>query len=175
MLPGWSQEAIGNDRPRWMVTALRKGGTESGLYTVPVTSPSTFVPVPDAPPTSDAETSARLDVWLDVSCIFATRTAAGRAIRGGKVSVNGETAKPNKTVRPGDRIEVRWPGRRRILVVRGVTDRHIPRAEARGLYEDMTPPPTPEEATMRRALRRDSGAGRPSSRERRLLAKVRGH
>lgn len=118
--------------------------------------------------------SVRLDVWLDVACVFPTRSAASRAIKGGKVSVNDEAAKPNKPVRIGDRIEVRSPGRRRILEIRGVAEKNVPRAEARALYDDQTPPPTAEEVAMRRALRRDDGAGRPTGRERRVLRKLRG-
>jgi hypothetical protein len=53
-------------------------------------------------------------------------------------------------------------------------ERHVPKAEARQLYEDTTPPPTPEEQTLldllrlaRRPVRRDTGA--PDRRERRRL------
>jgi hypothetical protein len=38
-------------------------------------------------------------------------------------------------------------------VVRGLADRHIPRAEARELYDDRTPRPTEEEIEMRRLTR----------------------
>ena len=37
----------------------------------------------------------RLDVWLDIACLFKTRSEAKRACEGGKVDVNGEHAKPN--------------------------------------------------------------------------------
>jgi ribosome-associated heat shock protein Hsp15 len=40
----------------------------------------------------------RLDVWLDVSCLFKTRSEAKRACEGGKVHVNGQAAKPNRDV-----------------------------------------------------------------------------
>ena len=42
----------------------------------------------------------RLDVWLDIACLFKTRSEAKRACEGGKVDVNGEHAKPNRAVRP---------------------------------------------------------------------------
>ena len=41
----------------------------------------------------------RLDVWLDVACLFKTRSEAKRACEGGKVDVNGQTARPNRLIR----------------------------------------------------------------------------
>ena len=42
----------------------------------------------------DSADSVRIDVWLDVSCLFKTRSEAQKACKGGKVSVNGQSAKP---------------------------------------------------------------------------------
>ncbi len=98
--------------------------------------------------------TARLDVWLDVACLFKTRSEAQKACRGGKVSVNGQTARPNRMIRPGDSLEITRPvGRRQQVTVRAVTDRHVPKADARDLYEDHTPQPTPEEIELRRLER----------------------
>ncbi len=113
----------------------------------------------------------RLDVWLDVACVLPTRSQAKAACVGGKVDVNGERAKPHRLIRAGDRISVTTgAGSRRELVVAGVASRSISRREARKLFEDVTPAPTPEELEVRRldrmlAPRRD--AGRPDRRERR--------
>ena len=91
----------------------------------------------------------RLDVWLDVSCLFKTRSEAQRACKGGKVDVNGHSAKPHRDLRVGDVIEItRSQGKRQRVVVKGLTDRHISKAEARLLYEDTTPPPSPEEQAL---------------------------
>lgn len=114
--------------------------------------------------------SVRLDVWLDVACVFPTRSQAKAAVEGGKVDVNEIRAKPHREVRPGDRIKV--TGVRddpRILVVRAVASRSIPKAQARTLYEDVTPPPPPEVAEARRLDRLLAGrpdAGKPDRRER---------
>ncbi|HSE62391.1 MAG TPA: S4 domain-containing protein [Thermoanaerobaculia bacterium] len=117
-----------------------------------------------------AAESVRLDVWLDVACIFPTRSRAKAACEGGKVDVNGARAKPHRLVREGDRVQVTTgPARRRSLVVRGVADRSIPKAAARALYEDVTPPPSPEEIEIRKMERifaPSAGAGRPDRRER---------
>jgi ribosome-associated heat shock protein Hsp15 len=123
----------------------------------------------------------RLDVWLDVACLFKTRSEAQRACKGGKVDVNGQAAKPHREVKPGDEIEISRPlGRKQRIVVRKLADRHIPRAEARELYEDLTPPPTPAEVEARRIERlarafiRPAGAGTPDKRERRQLRRMKG-
>ena len=118
----------------------------------------------------------RLDVWLDVACLFKTRSEAQRACKGGKVDVNGQAAKPHREIRPGDVIEITRPlGRRQRVVVTATTDKHVPKAEARQLYEDTTPPPSPEEQAMLDLLRlagprrRPAPAGMPDRRERRRL------
>lgn len=115
--------------------------------------------------------SVRLDVWLDVSCLFPTRSAAKTACDGGKVDVNGVRAKAHRELRVGDRVVVTSrSGDRRELVVRGLAHRSVSRKQARELYEDVTPAPSPEVLEARRLDRmlapREDG-GRPSSRERR--------
>ena len=95
--------------------------------------------------------SVRLDVWLDVACLFKTRSEAQRECKVGRVSVNRAVAKPHRDLRVGDEIVITRPlGRRQIVVVLALADKHIAKAEARALYEDRTPPPTPEEVEMRR-------------------------
>jgi ribosome-associated heat shock protein Hsp15 len=123
--------------------------------------------------------SLRLDVWLDVACLFRTRSEAQKACKGGKVEVNGQNVKPHREVRPGDEILISRPlGRRQRIVVRSLADRHVAKAEARKLYEDLTPPPTPEEveerriARLARAFMRPASAGAPDKRERRQIRKM---
>ena len=123
--------------------------------------------------------SVRLDVWLDVSCLFKTRSEAQKACKGGKVDVNGQAAKPHREVRPGDEVEISRPlGRRQRVRVRVVLDEHIPKAQARGMYEDLTPAPTAEEiearriAKLARAFARPQASGAPDRRERRQLRRL---
>ena len=122
----------------------------------------------------------RLDVFLDVACVFPTRSKAKEACEGGKVDLNGTAAKPHRTVKPGDRLDVTVPGRRRTLVVKTVTDRHVPKAEARTLYEETTPELSPEQVEARRlerllAPKRDASAGKLSRREREDRGRLRGY
>jgi ribosome-associated heat shock protein Hsp15 len=127
-----------------------------------------------------SEPAARLDVWLDVACLFKTRSLAQRACKGGKVDVNGQVARPNRVLRPGDQLRItRGAGRRQIVVVRGFAARHVPKAEARRLYEDRTPPPTPEELEARRLRRLFAAAPAgppraPDRRQRRELRRLKG-
>jgi ribosome-associated heat shock protein Hsp15 len=121
----------------------------------------------------------RLDVWLDVACLFKTRSEAQRACHGGKVDVNGARAKAHREVRVGDELVIKRPfGRSQRVIIRRLADRHIAKTEARALYEDLTPPPTPEERDLRRmtALSRPwrLAAGSPDKRERRDLRRLKG-
>lgn len=123
----------------------------------------------------------RVDVWLDVACLFKTRSEAQKACNGGKVEINGQTTKPHRLLRVGDEVRItRGHGRRQLVVVQAVAERHVPRAEARTLYDDRTPPPTPEEReilAIERAFRRSFGAPPPrppDKRERRALRKLKG-
>ena len=119
----------------------------------------------------------RLDIWLDVSCLFKTRSEAKRACEGGKVDVNGDHAKPNRFIREGDRVRIsRGSGRFQDVVVRIILEQHVKKAEARVLYDDVTPKPSPEEAEMRRADRAyraaAAAAGTPDRRKRRELRRM---
>jgi ribosome-associated heat shock protein Hsp15 len=116
----------------------------------------------------------RVDKWLWAARCFKTRSAAATACTAGHVKLNGAAAKPAKTVRVGDQLEVRTPGGLRVLEVAALSDRRGPATVARTLYVDHTPPPPPREL-VEPAARRDPGAGRPSKREQRLLRKLRGH
>ena len=116
-------------------------------------------------------------MWLDVACLFKTRSEAQKACKIGRVDVNGQTAKAHREVRPGDEIVISRPlGRKQTVVVRALADRHIARAEARELYEDRTPKPTEEEIEMRRLERLarafTRSAPTPDKREKRRLRKL---
>lgn len=125
----------------------------------------------------DERHGVRLDIWLDIACLFRTRSEAQKACKGGKIDVNGQTAKPNRLVGPGDELKISRPfGRKQQVVVRAVADRHVAKPEARQLYEDLTPAPLPEEIEMRRLERMYRAAATPprspDKRDRRALRKL---
>jgi len=125
------------------------------------------------------EDSVRLDIWLDVACIFKTRSQAQTACHRGRVEVNGDRGKPHRAVRPGDTIRIQIPGgRHRIIEVLELESINVSKARARELYSDHTPPPTPEEIELRKMQRlsappkRARGSGAPKKRERRDLRRL---
>ena len=130
-------------------------------------------------PSDPSPAGVRLDLWLDVACLFKTRSEAQRAINGGKVEINGQNAKPHRLVHPGDQLRITRPaGRRQLVVVKTLAEKHVPKAGARLLYEDRTPPPTAEELAARelerhfRAAQPRVAPGRPHRREQRRLRRV---
>ena len=121
----------------------------------------------------------RLDVWLDVACLFKTRSEAQKACRLGKVAVNGSPAKPHREVKVGDELVISRPlGRRQFVTVVGLSEAHLAKADARQLYQDHTPAPTAEEVEMRRLERlyraTSVTANRPTRDERRARRKLSG-
>jgi len=93
--------------------------------------------------------------------------------------VNGERAKPHRIIREGDRIRIsRAMNRHQEVMVRMVLADHVRRAEARALYDDITPKPTTEDLEMRRLERAyraaTAAAGTPDRRRRREIRSARG-
>ena len=93
------------------------------------------------------------------------------------MDVNDGHAKPNRMIREGDRIRIsRGAGRFQDLIVRIVLEQHVKKSEARALYDDVTPKPTPAEAEMRRQERvyraAAAAAGTPDRRRRRELRRM---
>jgi ribosome-associated heat shock protein Hsp15 len=120
----------------------------------------------------------RLDVWLDVTCLFPTRAQAAAACAGGKVDLNGHAASAHKSVRVGDRLAITFSRAKRTFLVKGLLERHVKKSEARRLFEETTPPPSPEVLEARRLERllapRDGGGSRPTKKERRQRERARG-
>jgi ribosome-associated heat shock protein Hsp15 len=119
----------------------------------------------------------RVDAWLDVACLYKTRSEAKRGCESGKVEVNGDHAKPHRALREGDRIRInRGLGRYQDVIVRILIDQHVKKAEARALYDDVTPKPTPEDIEMRRAERvfraAQKAAGTPDRNRRREIRRA---
>lgn len=118
----------------------------------------------------------RVDRWLLAARVYKTRSLCADACAGGKVEVNGNTATAHKLVRVGDRLAATTPAGVRQLVVRALGLRRLSATDARELYEDVTPPPSPEELERRRWAGpelRDPGAGRPTKRDRREMQRLR--
>jgi ribosome-associated heat shock protein Hsp15 len=93
--------------------------------------------------------------------------------------VNGAKGRPSREVRVGDRLAITFTGGRRTFVVKELADHHIPKKDARALYEETTPALSPALQEARRlerllAPRHDAPGGRLSHRERRERDRIRG-
>jgi ribosome-associated heat shock protein Hsp15 len=123
-------------------------------------------------------TPVRIDKWLWAARLVKTRALAVDAIRGGRVKLNGQPAKPSKDVKPGDSIEFSAGVIRLEAVVLGTAERRLPAGEAARLYAET------EESRVERERRlaemrmiRPAGVdrnARPTKRERRQLERLKG-
>lgn len=118
----------------------------------------------------------RLDKWLWFVRVIKSRTQAAGLVTEGKVRVNKvRVEKPSQTLRPGDVVTVSVRGHVRVLRMLAAGSRRGPPAEARTLFEDLTPPSTPQPGSLRPAGgERAPGEGRPTKKERRQLDRLRG-
>jgi ribosome-associated heat shock protein Hsp15 len=119
----------------------------------------------------------RIDKWLWAARFFKTRSQATTAVQGGKVEVNGDSAKPSKTVKPGDHVRLRLGPSEYHLTVKAIEERRGSAAVAQTLYEE-----SPDSIAAREriaAQRRFAAApsyeekGRPSKKDRRELDRFR--
>lgn len=76
----------------------------------------------------------RLDKWLWAARFYKTRSMASRAISGGRVQVNGNRAKPARTVLVGDRLRITIGFAEYNITVLALAKYRRPAKEARLLY-----------------------------------------
>lgn len=88
----------------------------------------------------------RIDRWLWAARLFKSRSLAAEAVKGGRVEVDGRRCKPSRDVAPGDELELTIGQQRRTIVVRALSERRGPAAEAALLYDE-----TPDSVRRRMA------------------------
>ena len=82
----------------------------------------------------------RLDKWLFFSRTVKTRSLAAKLVEGSKVRVNRvKIDKPGYSIKVGDVLTIRLERSVVVYKVAGLGERRGPVAEARLLYEDLTP------------------------------------
>jgi ribosome-associated heat shock protein Hsp15 len=120
-----------------------------------------------------SDTEIRLDKWLWAARFFKTRAFAAEAVTGGKVSINGERAKPSRVVRPGDKMTIRRGAYEWTVIVKDVSRLRGPAARAQSLYaETENSVRTREAASARLKIERPpefDSPGRPSKKDRRAM------
>ncbi len=111
----------------------------------------------------------RVDKWLWTARLFKTRGLAAEAAKGGRVRVNGVSAKPSREIGAGDELEVTLGPVRRTVIVRGAAERRVSAVEAAKLYEETAE--SLAERERQAELRRLGGptdlGARPTKRDRR--------
>ena len=120
----------------------------------------------------------RLDKWLWCARFYKTRSLATEEISKGRVTVNGQQAKPARDLRCGDTVALRQGPVARTVLVRALSGARGPAPVAQLLYEE-TPESIAarERAAEQRRLAPEPAAalqeGRPTKRDRRNIDRAR--
>lgn len=116
-----------------------------------------------------AEGRQRIDKWLFFTRVVKSRSLAAKLVQSGKLRVNrNKIDQASYQIKIGDVLTITLE--RRILIYRvlGTGERRGPAAQARLLYEDLSPPECPAPVNGPSPMR-DPGTGRPTKRDRRAL------
>jgi ribosome-associated heat shock protein Hsp15 len=125
---------------------------------------------------ADPSNSARvrLDKWLWAARFYKTRSLSAEAISLGRVSINGQAAKPGRELRVGDLVAMRQGEWHKTMTVQALSGMRGPASVAAMLYVE-----TPESIAMREAAAQQRRLapepahtltqGRPTKRDRREL------
>ncbi|HQQ71671.1 MAG TPA: RNA-binding S4 domain-containing protein, partial [Alicycliphilus sp.] len=80
--------------------------------------------------------SMRLDKWLWCARFYKTRSLAVEEIGKGRVTINGQAAKPARELRVGDSVALRQGPVARTVVVRALSNFRGPAPVAQQLYAE---------------------------------------
>jgi ribosome-associated heat shock protein Hsp15 len=113
----------------------------------------------------------RLDKWLWAARFFKTRQLAIEAVKAGHIELNGERAKPAKSVQAGDEVTVRKAPYQYTLVVKAVSEKRGSASVARQLFTETGESLAAREKllTELRQMPEPVFKGRPTKRDRRAL------
>ena len=119
----------------------------------------------------------RLDKWLWCARFDKTRSLATEEISNGRVTVNGQQAKPARDLRCGDTVALRQGPVARTVLVRALSGARGPAPVAQLLYEETAQSIAARElATEQRRLAPEPAAtlqdGRPTKRNRRNIERA---
>lgn len=115
----------------------------------------------------------RVDQWLWAARFFKTRSMAQQALRGGKVNLNSQRAKPAKELRVHDQLIITKGEAVYTVNVLGLSHKRLSPALAQALYQETDESRTEREAKLeQKRLERDHEnrpASRPDKRQRRQI------
>jgi ribosome-associated heat shock protein Hsp15 len=117
----------------------------------------------------------RLDKWLWCARFYKTRNIAANALKTGKVTSNGDRAKPSKPVKPGDKLNIRKGSYHYVITVLDLAKSRKSAAGAALLYEE-SPQSISERESLAIQLKAEAALmpttkGRPSKKDRRSIIK----
>jgi len=78
----------------------------------------------------------RVDKWLWAARFFKTRSLAAQAVSGGKVQVNGGRARPARSIRVGDQLQIHKGGYEYAVTVLALSAQRGPATVAQTLYQE---------------------------------------
>jgi ribosome-associated heat shock protein Hsp15 len=123
--------------------------------------------------TDESRDSVRLDLWLWAARFFKTRALAKHAIETGKIEIDGQRAKPSRSVRVADAMTIARGEESFEIEVQALSDVRGPASIAQTLYSE-----TEASRLRRESLRAERAAARagyrapetkPDKRARRLI------
>lgn len=115
---------------------------------------------------------ARIDKWLWAARIFKTRSIAADACKNGRVTLNGMSMKPSRTIKEGEVVSVKKPPVTYSFKVLKAIEQRVGAKLLPEIYENVTDPKQYELLQMSRIsgfIDRAHGTGRPTKKERRAL------
>ena len=80
--------------------------------------------------------SMRLDKWLWCTRFYKTRTLAAAAIKGHKVNVNDQAIKAAKTIKAGDKVEIRKTPYQYTITVQKLINNRVSATQVASLFEE---------------------------------------
>jgi len=133
-----------------------------------------FIPLDSAAESDRDNYNVRVDKWLWAARFFKTRALAIQAVDTGKVLVNGDRVKPAKNIHVGDTLVIRRGPYISVVMVKALSLRRGPAAEAQNLFEE-----SPESIAARQELadqltrepQHNALRGRPTKRARRQITR----
>ena len=121
----------------------------------------------------------RVDKWIWAVRMVKSRTLAGQMCKSGKVTINGEKAKPSKDLKLDDIVEVDHKSVLRVYKVTGFIEKRVSAELAAQNYEDLSPEPEMDQHSSYDPDRpfwgqREKGEGRPTKHDARKIREAKG-
>ncbi len=117
----------------------------------------------------------RLDKWLWCARFYKTRNIAANALKTGKITANGERAKPSKMIKAGDTLNIRKGPYSHVITLLGLARSRKSATGAALLYEESSESISERELVASRlkveAALMPATKGRPSKKDRRSIIK----